>query len=164
MGLVMQLKVYTVGLIVSAQGLTEDQQRWLSKTLRWIVKAIDGGKVVLMVPGITTAKSSHYGLPSSLTNRPLPPNVSMQLLPGIGGVTRAMATEHRAAQVHDLDEVWCMPGYRQTNRLSKTRPAMSFWYGVGGQRGNIYKWVPPWVDAHETVYQPKKKELPWRTK
>lgn len=160
----MAIETYRVGMVVSAQGLTDEQSRWMSKTLRWITKAIGGGRVEVIVPGITTHKVSNYGLPHSLTNKLLPPHVHMQLLTGCNGVTRIVATEHRATQLAGMDEVWCFPGWRQNNRLSKTRAALSFWYGVGGPRGNIYKWVPPWVDAHETVYQPKRKEVPWRIK
>ena len=160
----MTIETYRIGMVVSAQGLTDEQSRWMSKTLRWITKAIGGGRVEVFVPGITTHKVSNYGLSHSLTNKLLPPHVHMQLLTGCNGVTRIVATEHRAAQLANMDEVWCFPGWRQNNRLSKTRPALSFWYGVGGPRGNIYKWVPPWVDAHETVYQPKRKEVPWRIK
>lgn len=159
----MAIENYCIGIVVSAQGITEDQARWITKTLRWTTKALGGGHIRLMIPGITTSKSTNYGLPSSLICKPMPPGVGMILLPGTHGVTRAEATLHRASQLASVDEVWCMPSYRQTNRLSKTRAALSFWYGVGGRRANIYKWVPPWVDAHETAYQPKPKELPWKT-
>jgi hypothetical protein len=157
----MAIENYTIGLVVSAQGITDDQARWITKTLKWTLKALGHGTVTLFVPGINTSKASGYGLPRSLTGKPMPPNVKMVLMPGINGVTRADATLHRASQLATVDEVWCFPGWRQSNRLSKTRAALSFWYGVGGPRGHIYKWVPPWVDGHETVFQPKKKELPW---
>lgn len=156
---------YSVGIVVSAQGITDDQVRWLNKSLKWTLKAL-GGKstVTVFVPGITTAKQDAYGLPRSLVNRSLPQGARMALLPGISGATRALATLHRHQQLANVDEVWCMPSYRQTNRLSKTRAALSFWMGVGGERGHCFKWVPPWVDSHEIVYQPKKKELPWISK
>ena len=160
----MAIENYTIGLVVSAQGLTEDQYRWISKTLRWTLRALGNGSITLVIPGITTSKTDVFGLPKALVNKPMPPNVRITPLPGVGGVTRAEATLHRANQLAAVDEVWCLPGFRQTSRLSKTRAALSFWYGVGGPRGHIYKWVPPWVDGHEQVYQPKKKELPWISK
>lgn len=162
----MAIENYTVGMVVSAQGLTDEQYRWLNKTLRWTLKALgDGCSVTLFIPGVDTNKNAGFGLPRTLTNRPLPPGCKMVLLPGTHGVTRADATLPRAKLLSHVDEVWCMPGFRQNNRLSKTRAALSFWYGVGGERGHIYKWVPPWVDSHDVVFQPKKqKELPWISK
>ena len=160
----MAIENYTIGLVLGAQGLTEDQFRWMMKTLKWTLKALGQGTITLFIPGITTSKGDSYGLPKAFINRPLPQGVRLMLLPGINSVTRAEATLHRASQLAIVDEVWCLPGWRQTNRLSKTRAAMSFWYGVSSPRGHIYKWVPPWVDGHEQVYQPKKKELPWISK
>ena len=161
----MSFKQYTVGLVVSAQGITDEQFRWLQKTLRWTLKALGSeGNITLFVPGITSSKSNDYGLPKSLTHKPLPPGVKMHLIPGLNGVNRASATMHRHSQIAAVDEVWCMPGYRQTNRLNNSRPALSFWYGVDGPRGHIYKWIPPWVDSHDIIYQPRQKELPWISK
>ena len=159
----MSINSYTVGLVVSAAGITHHQSVWMTKTLRWISHAIDGGPITLMVAGITDHKKSAYGVPQSVRGKMLPPGVTMILLSGAKNLTRAEATIHRSRVLEGCDEVWCLPCSGQSNRLSKTRPAMSFWLGVSGKRGNIYKWVPPWVDAGEFPIQ-QKKELPWKTR
>lgn len=159
----MAIKDYVVGLVTSAAGITEQQSQWLTKSLKWISKACQGAPITVMVSGINVSKKSCYGVHRSVSNKMWPPGVSVVFLPGLHGATRSEATQHRAGQLECSDEIWCMPCYGQSGRLSKTRPAMSFWFGVSGRRANIYKWVPPWVDAGELPKQPKK-ELPWISK
>ena len=160
----MALKSYSVGLVVSAKGITDPQSHWITKTLRWIAKAMNGSPITVYVAGITTDKKNNYGLPRGVTSKPLPPNCYMVLLPGTKNLTRAAATQARKDALEVADEVWCLPCSGQSGRLSKTRPAMSFWLGVSGCRANLYKWVPPWVDSGDSPKHQQKKELPWISK
>jgi hypothetical protein len=162
----MAINTYTIGLVVSAAGITGEQSKWIKKTLVWTRKALGPDpKLVLLVAGITQYASSNFGLHHSVLAKHWPRDVESRYVAGTRtGLTRTEATLLRAKKLEECDEVWCLPCHSQSGRLSKTRPAMSFWLGVSGPRANIYKWVPPWVGAADYFNQPIPKELPWKTK
>jgi hypothetical protein len=160
----MSIKQYNIALITSAAGINGAQSKWISSQINWTLKALGpGASVNVLVTGMSTSKKSGYGLHASVANKRFPAGTSVQLLPGGGPMPRAASAQMRALQVERADEVWCLPCFGQSGRLSKTRPAMSFWLGIAGRRANTYKWVPPWIGVQESYSKPTK-ELPWVVK
>lgn len=160
----MKIDAYNIGLVVSPQGLNENQARWMDRWLRYTVKALADSvverKVHIVVPGFSATKETNYGLPRTIWNRALPAGVDLRIEPMPFGNMKSLETLLRLSHLlHDTDEVWCCPAGGQTGRLTRTRPGVVFWAAMDKLGSQRYKWVPPWVEYDlPPVIKPKEKK------